>query len=722
MLELGPKRLRGNLSGDCDVARGGIGGNKLYFIDSDRGAFAIAQGFFDLLCDVLPLGSTHGESSHQPGKILDCDFIGKIDAGQTSRRQKLGKTAFRLPTLQRNAIDKKFCARNSQKESLVASLRNGLLQLIPGSLKLGFSTLVFEPVKTDVLYKNVQTMNKGAGRSAAARLRCACGRDKNSPDSRFQSQGNAKDSAVHVTEVIASGPCENRRQLSNWCKDLASQTLVEKPRKSPPTVGLAHWMRRVPEECQRAAVDLAPDPVHDLRVALRRCRSMADGLMAVDPDRAWKDMKKAGRTLFRSLGELRDVQVMMDWVRKLGPADDSETQALLALLTTREQEQKTVAAQAVRSFDLRQWRKWSRELPRRAARIRPGSIVFQHLALERWTAAHELHRRALRNRSQIALHQLRIGIKRFRYIVENFLPQQHAAWSSDLKELQDLLGDIHDLDVLWLTATQVNAFASPESRERWHAIVTEAREKRIARYRERMVGPASLWNVWRAELPQGKQVQAAAMARLKLWASMLDPDFPHSRRVGELAGQVFDGLGRLGLATTSPNQDLRSILVGAAWMHDVGRSKHEKGHHKLAYRMIARLTPPLGRTATDLRLMAAVARFHRGELPQSRHKALQEFAVDQRRIVLQLAAILRFANALDGASHGQIQRVQVASENGHLLISAAGYSAWSRSAEAIAGASYLLELVLRRPVLVKPLKVSPNGNARAHKRLPSKAS
>jgi len=27
-----------------------------------------------------------------------------------------------------------------------------------------------------------------------------------------------------------------------------------------------------------------PDPVHDLRVALRRCRSLADGLMALDPD------------------------------------------------------------------------------------------------------------------------------------------------------------------------------------------------------------------------------------------------------------------------------------------------------------------------------------------------------------------------------------------------------------------------------------------------------
>ena len=126
-------------------------------------------------------------------------------------------------------------------------------------------------------------------------------------------------------------------------------------------------MQRVPEECERAGSELAPDPVHDLRVALRRCRSMTDGLMAIDPDPAWKQMKKTGRNLFRSLGELRDVQVMMEWVQKLGTPDDPETQALLTLLRGREQQHKLTAAEAIRAFDTRQWRKWSRGLPRRSS-------------------------------------------------------------------------------------------------------------------------------------------------------------------------------------------------------------------------------------------------------------------------------------------------------------------------------------------------------------------
>src|ERR1700756_3015623 len=81
---------------------------------------------------------------------------------------------------------------------------------------------------------------------------------------------------------------------------------------------LAFWMERVLEECYPASTHLPAYPLHKPRAARRRCRSMADGLMAMDPDPAWKKMKKAGKDLFSKLGELRDVQVMQEWVQKLG--------------------------------------------------------------------------------------------------------------------------------------------------------------------------------------------------------------------------------------------------------------------------------------------------------------------------------------------------------------------------------------------------------------------
>src|SRR5277367_2420452 len=371
------------------------------------------------------------------------------------------------------------------------------------------------------------------------------------------------------------------------CKTLMPLSVAVAPAKSPQKPsGLALWMERVLIECDRACVDFSADPVHDLRVALRRCRSMADGLRVMDPDPAWREMKKAGRQLFRQLGDLRDAHVTEEWVRRLGGAGDPVTVALLQFLAGREAQLKQQAALALQEFDRKQWRRWRTSLPRRAAKMRKGSALFKHLALERWTEAYELHHRALRNRSQVAFHSLRIGLKRFRYIVENFLPDQHAAWCGDLKELQDLLGEVHDLDVLWATALQAAAFPEVESRAKWHSRITEERMRRIDRYRSKMVGKDSLWQVWRAQLPAGKQIETAALSRLKLWASFLDPDFKHSTHVARLALQLYDGLPVKEPPSDAESANQRAILQLAALLQDVGRSKDEKGHHKASYNLI----------------------------------------------------------------------------------------------------------------------------------------
>jgi len=194
------------------------------------------------------------------------------------------------------------------------------------------------------------------------------------------------------------------------------------------SVGLGHWMQRVLRECTAASQDLAVDPVHDLRVALRRCRSMADGVMAIDPDPAWREMKRSGKQLFSSLGALRDLQVMEEWAGKLAPADDLARAKLLQFLFQREESAKSDAAQALAQFDRKQWKRWIAHLSPRAVRLKLGSVVYQHLALERWTEACALHRKAMRSPSPHALHSLRIGIKRLRYVVENFLPEHHARW------------------------------------------------------------------------------------------------------------------------------------------------------------------------------------------------------------------------------------------------------------------------------------------------------
>src|ERR1700731_869230 len=126
-------------------------------------------------------------------------------------------------------------------------------------------------------------------------------------------------------------------------------------------------MLRVLEECDRADKGFDAEAVHDLRVALRRCRSLADGLIALDPDSSWKDMKKAGKKVFQALGGLRDMQVMEEWIEKLRnangtnhradhPADDPVGVALLHHIQSREAACKQLARQNLDQFDRKQWR------------------------------------------------------------------------------------------------------------------------------------------------------------------------------------------------------------------------------------------------------------------------------------------------------------------------------------------------------------------------------
>jgi CHAD domain-containing protein len=275
------------------------------------------------------------------------------------------------------------------------------------------------------------------------------------------------------------------------------------PGKAREPQGLAFWMPRVLHQAARAGRDFSPEAVHRLRTALRRCRSMAAVLATADPDPAWGKMQRAGKKLFRRLGALRDTQVLRGWVERLAPAEDAVRAALLELLARQEEKGRAAAQAALGAFDARKWKKWSRRLPERARRIPPDGVLAERLALERWDEARELHRRALRDRSRAGWHRLRIGVKRFRYTVENLLPRRHAAWGADLERVQDLLGDVHDLDVLRELLPRAGAALDAEARQRWRGWMEQERQERLAEYRRKMCGRGSLWRVWRAGLGPG---------------------------------------------------------------------------------------------------------------------------------------------------------------------------------------------------------------------------
>jgi CHAD domain-containing protein len=285
-------------------------------------------------------------------------------------------------------------------------------------------------------------------------------------------------------------------------------------------IGLETWMNRVLEMADAVQESWKSKDVHDLRVALRRCRTMADALSAVNPDRGWRKLKKDSRELFRALGALRDTQVEQEWLKKLSAGDDPVRKLLLRTLAQAESQQKKEAEKALDNFDRKNWRKWAQKLGNKAQFFPLESVVFQRLALTRLNEAAELYQRARRGRSRVAWHRLRIGLKGFRYTLENFMPQRYEPWSKNLKRIQDLLGEVHDMDVLRSEIRRQRAKLPEAPVLQWYQKIEEARKTRLDEFRSLISGNGgnlgnqgkeSLWQVWRAGFQGIHIVQTSAI-------------------------------------------------------------------------------------------------------------------------------------------------------------------------------------------------------------------
>ena len=276
------------------------------------------------------------------------------------------------------------------------------------------------------------------------------------------------------------------------------------------TYGLEVWMNRVLERVDRINPDWDADDIHDLRVALRRCRTMADALSEVAPDPGWRKIKKASRGLFRALGDLRDTQVERSLIKKFKAPADPLRKHMMRHLNRLEKKQRGAAEKALDSFDRKAWRKCSKKLLSKSHFFPVESVVFQRIALARLNEAVHLHQEARKRKSSAAWHRTRIGIKRFRYVVENFLPQRYDIWAEDLKQMQDLLGDLHDMDVLRIDIRRQGAKFGAAAIAPWIEKIDTRRKSCLQEFLVKTSVEHSPWIVWRAGFQWGHALVAAS--------------------------------------------------------------------------------------------------------------------------------------------------------------------------------------------------------------------
>ena len=196
--------------------------------------------------------------------------------------------------------------------------------------------------------------------------------------------------------------------------------------------------------------------VHQARVATRRIR---EALPLVARGRTGKSLKKSVRKLTRALGPVRELDVALmnlDQLRNSGDVSEAAIARLRQLIT---EERQRVGAEMVRlisHFNLEKFQKKAVEAvahgPEASGRRDPRRVAA---ALGRAARRAEGLRAAIDNAAGIylpdRLHQVRITVKKLRYaleIAQDLSGSRATTRVRTLKRVQDLLGRMHDLEML----------------------------------------------------------------------------------------------------------------------------------------------------------------------------------------------------------------------------------------------------------------------------------
>jgi CHAD domain-containing protein len=447
-------------------------------------------------------------------------------------------------------------------------------------------------------------------------------------------------------------------------------------------------MRRVLRLHRRTREKLDAKNIHDLRVALRTCISAADGMLELDGHEAWILMRKAARRLFDKLGDLRDTQVQRRWVRKISAVRDSASRRLLRSLDSRREKAERGARRALKRFDRASWRRLASLLSRRASQVPPGDLAFGQLALQRWTHADALHFKALEKRTRGSYHQLRIALKRFRYTLEGFLPTLGAQLSKDLRRIQEVLGEVHDLDVLDALVKRCKGLR-PGARKRWRQHLEREIQRRITRYRKLSMGERALYSAWRAALPGDDHLRESAVAWLAAWAHFHDARPEHTARVARLALQLFDAFSAARVRDPFHDEQAREKLEAASFLFAIEQSG------KRASRRIRVLQAPIGWSRFEMDYVADIVRSYGREGTKARFSARP---AEQRQAIVRLAAVLKLAISLEQAGVNGLS-LEVSPEA--VIVRAEGLDEHSKAAQQLTKAKQPLETALDRLLLVK---------------------
>jgi CHAD domain-containing protein/CYTH domain-containing protein len=203
------------------------------------------------------------------------------------------------------------------------------------------------------------------------------------------------------------------------------------------------------------------EALHDFRVALRRLRSVMQAFRPYIDHRVDKRLRRRLRDLARATNSARDTEVQVLWVEArreaLTPMERVGAKWFLERLIEKREQDYESSLQAIDRRFPKIERRVRKSLRAAAADREAGNGEHSNFALALEALIGE-HTATLERRlaavggpgDQAAAHATRIRAKRLRYLMELVEREVRPAKSAIkcLKELQDLLGDLHDAQVV----------------------------------------------------------------------------------------------------------------------------------------------------------------------------------------------------------------------------------------------------------------------------------
>jgi CHAD domain-containing protein len=222
---------------------------------------------------------------------------------------------------------------------------------------------------------------------------------------------------------------------------------------------------------------LDQEALHDFRVGVRRLRSEIKAYRAELAGSVSGKMRRQLRNLARATNDGRDVEVQLAWLRqqrdRLGPDEIPGFYWLVGRLEDRKQKIHDRAVADV----ARRYAKASGKLRRALGvlRIELQMDRGQRLATFREVTGVLARTQIMRVRDDLSrirdasdadqVHRTRISLKRLRYLLEPIARKNRRAGAlvRRFKEAQDLLGQHHDMHVLWAAIASLRSDVSSSS-------------------------------------------------------------------------------------------------------------------------------------------------------------------------------------------------------------------------------------------------------------------